>query len=334
MGNIFLLSLTALFFTLQGEQAYASSAYAELVVFGDSLSDSGNVFELTTGSPDHLQDPPSPPYFDGRATNGPNWIDYFADQLGIPRPTAYLQSASGTNYAFAGAATGGGASTRFPSPTSPQNTPLTVDNVGTQIESFLTNNQSFQQNQLVTLWAGAGDLKGITGPTDIITIVDNLESHIRTLNNNGATTVVIPNQLDSGLAPFFDFPNTPNPVAISGAVQLFNNLLHNRLTSLSEDPLLDIKIINIDMFSLIQQQLNNNEFINVENSWLIDFSKGTAESNNPNDYLFFDEIHPTSRAHNLIANKIFSTVFSIPTPPTIFLLFAGFFILNFQRVKA
>src|ERR1700737_3669549 len=51
--------------------AYASDPweYQHLVVFGDSLSDNGNSLALF-----HL---PPPPYFDGRWTNGPNWVDYF-----------------------------------------------------------------------------------------------------------------------------------------------------------------------------------------------------------------------------------------------------------------
>jgi phospholipase/lecithinase/hemolysin len=55
-----------------------------LVVFGDSLSDNGNSLAL-------FQVPPFP-YFYGRWTNGPNWVDYFpwvAMSLGyMSRPRA------------------------------------------------------------------------------------------------------------------------------------------------------------------------------------------------------------------------------------------------------
>src|SRR5258706_14012127 len=40
-----------------------------LVVFGDSLSDNGNSFTQNRT--------PAPPYFEGRWTNGLNWLDYF-----------------------------------------------------------------------------------------------------------------------------------------------------------------------------------------------------------------------------------------------------------------
>ena len=42
----------------------------KIVVFGDSLSDNGNLYEYLKH-----QLPLSPPYFEGRFTNGPVWIE-------------------------------------------------------------------------------------------------------------------------------------------------------------------------------------------------------------------------------------------------------------------
>ena len=41
-------------------------AFEQIVVFGDSLSDNGNQYK-NTGQP------PSPPYYNGRFSNGPTW---------------------------------------------------------------------------------------------------------------------------------------------------------------------------------------------------------------------------------------------------------------------
>ena len=54
-------------------------------VFGDSLSDDGNLFDLTGNPP--------PPYFEGRFSNGPVWADTAAGA--VAGPTA--------NFAFGGA---------------------------------------------------------------------------------------------------------------------------------------------------------------------------------------------------------------------------------------
>jgi phospholipase/lecithinase/hemolysin len=61
--------------------------FEEIYVFGDSLSDDGNVFEAT--EEDY---PPSPPYFEGRLSNGPIWVEYLASELG----------AESNNFAYGG----------------------------------------------------------------------------------------------------------------------------------------------------------------------------------------------------------------------------------------
>ncbi|NNF51372.1 MAG: SGNH/GDSL hydrolase family protein [Gammaproteobacteria bacterium] len=68
--------------------AQATAPFTQIIVFGDSLSDSGNVFSVS-GSP-------PPPYFGGRFTNGLVWPEVLASTWDVPL----------TNYAYGGALTG------------------------------------------------------------------------------------------------------------------------------------------------------------------------------------------------------------------------------------
>lgn len=85
--------------------------YSELVFFGDSVSDSGNV-ALALGTaqrtPQTVTDNgyiPDRPYFpSGRFSNDPVWAENFAAKLGL---TAAPSLAGGSNFAWAGARTGG-----------------------------------------------------------------------------------------------------------------------------------------------------------------------------------------------------------------------------------
>lgn len=52
----------------------AAGPYSSLTVFGDSLSDTGNIFIATGGA----QPPSNQPYFNGRFSDGPVWVDTLA----------------------------------------------------------------------------------------------------------------------------------------------------------------------------------------------------------------------------------------------------------------
>jgi outer membrane lipase/esterase len=82
-----------------GTSTVSAASFTSLTIFGDSLTDTGNVFLATGGAV------PTAPYFNGRFSNGPVWVETLAAQLGFPgASTAAL--AGGNNYAFGGARTG------------------------------------------------------------------------------------------------------------------------------------------------------------------------------------------------------------------------------------
>ena len=64
-----------------------------LVVFGDSLSDNGNLYEYLKH-----QLPVSPPYFKGRFSNGPVWVEALLKSYYSSHSTDHL-----LDYAFGGA---------------------------------------------------------------------------------------------------------------------------------------------------------------------------------------------------------------------------------------
>jgi phospholipase/lecithinase/hemolysin len=102
-----LMALLALAFAAPASAARAP--FDQIVVFGTSLSDSGNGFVLTGQNntpPDYLQDifmVPGAPYARGghHLSNGATWIEQFARPLGLAgsvRP-AFRGSSGATNYA-------------------------------------------------------------------------------------------------------------------------------------------------------------------------------------------------------------------------------------------
>ena len=78
-GCVMEKSITIVALLCLATRAYAGlppAWFDQIIVFGDSVTDSGNVWELTD-----RKEPASPPYFEGRFSNGPVWVEYLADHL-------------------------------------------------------------------------------------------------------------------------------------------------------------------------------------------------------------------------------------------------------------
>ena len=95
--------LGALAFALAGVASLPAHAgpYTSMYVFGDSLSDTGNLNVATGGT----QPAPGQPYFNGRFSDGPVWVETLAAGLGLSADVAPALL-GGNNYAFAGARMG------------------------------------------------------------------------------------------------------------------------------------------------------------------------------------------------------------------------------------
>jgi phospholipase/lecithinase/hemolysin len=256
--------------------------FTEIVAFGDSLTDTGNLYAAT-----HNTFPPSPPYYQGRFSNGPVWVEWLALQLGVPAPTPFLTG--GTNYAFGGAETSlSGNSTR--------RTP----NIGTQISFYLHAHQNFRDDQLVVLWGGANDFIN-AGQSDPSVPVANLSQEIAILANAGATTFVVPNLPSLGQIP--KAVGTPNEATLDALTIGFNTLLEAALNDLETN--LGITIIRLNTFGLFQRILQHPRsfgLTDVTDPALItatgDVGGPTVSiAPNPDNYLFWDVVHPTRVIH-------------------------------------
>ena len=220
----------------------AVNPYKNLVIFGDSLSDTGNFYKASGNT-----FPPSPNY-QGRASNGLIWVDYFAPDLQFTNPSIQ-------NYAFFGANTG--ISNTFGQ--------ITVPGLLTQIQQFKTvNTNSIGKDGLYVIWAGANDFLNLaTDPTQAVTnAVTNISSAIITLAGLGAKEIVVGNLPDLGATPA---SIASNNVANARAISLgFNTALNQALTNL--EPALNVNLSLVDNFgsiTAVQTNPANYKFTNI-----------------------------------------------------------------------
>jgi phospholipase/lecithinase/hemolysin len=154
--------------------------FQRMFVFGDSLSDTGNLLNLTGGLV-----PNQPFYSPGRFSNGDIWVDYLADKL-------RLSDTNVTNFALGGATTGN----------NNVGLPGVPAGLEQQIDTFTgaLGGQSADPNALYIVWAGSNDYLGrfTSNPAEPIA---NLSDAINTLVASGARNILVPNLPDLGKTP-------------------------------------------------------------------------------------------------------------------------------------
>ena len=121
-----------------GAVASAANAqsYDRIVVFGDSLSDNGNLYAATGGTT-----PLSPPYYQGRFSNGPVFTELLGFTVG--RYTAGASVDGSVNYAFGGART---------------DSALSPPGMRNQLLAYLGGGGTFDDNDLVSILGGANNI--------------------------------------------------------------------------------------------------------------------------------------------------------------------------------
>ncbi|HEY0598705.1 autotransporter domain-containing protein [Brevundimonas sp.] len=276
--------------------AFASAAnaqtYGRLVVFGDSLSDNGNLYAVTGGTT-----PLSPPYYQGRFSNGPVFTELLGFNAG--RFTAGAPVTGSVNYAFGGARTDNAAS------------PPGMRN---QLLAYTAGGGTFGANDLVSVLGGANNLfqafpiaaaNPLTAQSTMQAAATGAAADINFIVNSvasaGAGTILVTNLPRLGLTPQF----SPGSVGASGSAladfsgTTFNSALSAGLfTVAANNP--NSNIILMDLYKISDTLAGNPGAFGLTNASNACFN-GVTVCADPDSYLYWDSVHPTAAGHQLIA---------------------------------
>jgi len=291
-----------------------AASFDGVYVFGDSLSDDGNVYNATGGSQNPTTAiPENPPYYQGHYSNGPIWTEYLAQDLGLtPNPK--------TNFAFGGAGSGDNSTSVNP----------LIPGLITQVSGFKQqlklSGETADPNAVYTIWAGANDyLAG--GVTDFKSTVTNISTAVSDLASVGAKDILVVNLPNLGILPATS-GNPQRSIGLSALTNAHNSFLASTLNSLSQQLSPEhVNIIPLDVNSLFNDVIahpGNFGFTNVTNSCLSplgapvmgSFTECATTQQEQNSYLFWDALHPTTAGHEIIAQRADSLLEaqSVPEP--------------------
>lgn len=291
----------------------AASAYGSLYVFGDSVSDSGNV-ALAIGQPSGVPQQvtgnsyiPDYPYFpSGRYSNGAVWAEGFAAGLGLPLLPSLV---GGNNYAYAGARTAGN--------------DIPVPSLNTQAQQFIGSVQGLAPSDALYVIAEVGNdardaLAAIAGGADpqatmqlaATSYASDLGAIVDDLRAAGAQHFLVFENVNLGLVPAVAAMGASSAALASSLTLQMNSALNDRLRGATGVTLFD----TYSFLSIVVQNPGAFGFGNSADAC------GAIAQADCSSYVFWDGLHPTAAMHQLIAE---SALAAVPEPASGLLLLAG-----------
>jgi len=291
--------------------------FDRIVVFGTSLSDSGNAFVLLSnpqaygfddcdlGTPantppyDKLDDflIPDGTYAKGghHVSNGATWIEQFARGRGLSgntNPALGNEGIKASNYAVGGARAVEGYPCRF--------------NLSNQLAAYQQDSLTITEKTLFVIEIGGNDIRdalATQNPNIISVALESIGEAIVALHYQGARKFLLVNVPPLGETPAVKMIGDAAAGAANFLTLVFNDGLEQGRASLSELPGIDIRTFNL--YALLSEIIATPENFGITNTEDACVTPYVAPftCKNPDSYLFWDGIHPTKAVHAIMAQK-------------------------------
>lgn len=270
-----------------------------IVVFGDSLSDNGNLYEFMK-----RQLPQSPPYYEGRFSNGPVWIEHVIASYFPENPTAHL-----FDYAFGGAGV-----------SEEEGADDVLFTLRREINTYLLeHNDKASEDSLFVVWIGSNNY--LAFPSEVEKTLQDVNAGIvhslHRLVEKGAKHILVVNLPDLGRTPAaLEFGSIDG---MTHFAKKHNHLLSQAIENFKQEyP--EVQWLYYDLYQAFDEVIEHPQdygFTNITNTCVVFDEEITKRSvlkmvaavkpemkrDACMGYLFFDLVHPTGLAHKILADK-------------------------------
>ena len=299
-----------------------AATYPAIYSFGDSLSDVGNALAASGAVGDPIPLPGF--YYNGRFSNGPNWLDDLSAKLGLSVSPA-LAIPPGNDFAFGGAQTG--ETIANPPTIGGQTAPIALTD---QVTFFKTVDPSPTQGALYTLDIGANDIlsaldgvkNGTISPDELTSTflsqaVTNTVGAIGDLYNDGMRSLLYYEVPDLSVVPDYE---ALGPTLSADARTLALDFNTDVLSDVKALNLSGLTVFDVTIFSTIDKIVAHPAAFGLANvttpCFSGDFETPGSVCADPDQSLFWDGEHPTAAGHALTADLAFDVLSGTTDPLT------------------
>ncbi|KAI9293945.1 hypothetical protein K502DRAFT_331124 [Neoconidiobolus thromboides FSU 785] len=278
--------------------------YCQVHIFGDSLSDYSNLYAYTNNTlPDNRY------YFNGRYSNGRTWVEYLTESMKVKKVQ---------NFAYAGATSD---NVEF----EPKLVKGGVPGAIQQVENY---NKYYDQKEkynifrcrksLIVFAFGGNDFDLPNSSPQ--KMMDNLDKALTTLiEKNGLTDFLLMVGSPLDYAPKIKLLPKPYQEQIT-KVAVGLEYIWNQLITKYKSKYNNLNIYTFNSRSYVADLINGAYILNNVTKWETEigclqrkFVNGTISSDtircsDPNNFIFWDELHPTTQVHKYVADQIFTKV--------------------------
>ena len=297
--------------------------FSRVIVFGDSLSDTGNVRVRTNDRSGGVVDYPSHTfnYSNGRFTNDNQtdpssalyagvWHEQLA-QTFLSLPAATHSLGGGVNYAFGGGTTNDGTHEEVAVSTPFGDVTITVDDMGKQMDDYLATHV-VDPSALYVVWGGGNDLRNDDSTGNVTATAARATALAGRLANAGAQYIMVPN-----VPPLGDIPRYLNDPQ---RVTSLNRASANYRLELNAD--LDALLGSLAPQGIMPTIYRPDAWTNtirifsdgLRYGFFNTYAPSQGANVNPDLFLFWDDVHPSTSGHYQIAKAAFDTITVPPAP--------------------
>lgn len=283
---------------------YIANNYTKVISFGDSMSDNGNMYEV--GMKLANWGVPMPPNDGGRFSDGPVSLEIMSFLLNRPL----------LNYAFGGAKSGYDGLI-----------PAYGFNIGmlTEVDDYISNLgwKMTDSKALYVIWTGPDDFyKGVNifDPSVVSIVTNNVKTAMTKLYWRGARNFFIPLMPDLSITPAARIHDILTDGYLEAAharsVELSSSLTAMLKSFAKQYPL--AKVRTFDTYTVLSAEMQKYAALgyNTIDPCYTPVYMGLPGPvcDNPDNYLFWDQNHPTAWVSKLIGERFAQSAVSTPFP--------------------